>query len=408
MEDSLKPVSSKIIQVLEESNDDENLQESPKAEETKLKTSSDIVDVLKGDASATEVAECLQLLANPALSKLDIRLPGPATAQIITVLLSKTLPDFWDHFEEDHSYQQSKSDVVAILRSVPGLGGILARLRNLINEHKQTKATSGSSHQLRVLLQVLDLITGPFACSRDVWTQIASGAGNNPTQRTLVWKEYVSTIASGRLLSTVAEAENMLKQEGQNLNDTWMSDGSTFARWLGQNVVDMVRLYDTSDAASWTAAVQLCTKCLGFGWTGMNRLGDQAVKHQLTVPESFVAALLDGLALEDKRCLSKFRRLILALKTHEQRKLMHTVVSICSSRYLSHETDDGRKQSMESSPLLKGVIALLSELTSQDERLKQHLHDLVTEPQSLVAVSSSAMRRSIIAALQSDEGTLTY
>ena len=91
-----------------------------------------------------------------------------------------------------------------------------------------------------------------------------------------------------------------------------------------------------------------------------------------------------------------------------ERKLMHNIVSICSGRYFSHETDYSKKQSMGTSPLLGAVIALLSELSSQDERLRQHLHDLITEPQSLVAVSSSAIRRSIIAALQSDEGIFSY
>lgn len=270
MDDLLKPVSTKKIQVIEGTNDQDAIQEMPKAEETQPKSSSDILETLHEKPTVSQVAQCLNFLVSPHSDRQNVKLPSPTTSQIINVLATKTLVDFWELLDRDTSSHEIKANLLSIFRSVSGLGGILGRLKSLIKERRQNKSTVGVSYQLRILLRVLALTLEPLSCSETVWNDILSEPGHNEGRRALLWKEYVSSVGSGLLSSMVAQAEAAVKEDKEAFDATWLSNGPSFADWLGGNVVSMTKGPTSSEASTWTAISQLSSKCLSFGYIGMS------------------------------------------------------------------------------------------------------------------------------------------
>lgn len=105
--------------------------------------------------------------------------------------------------------------------------------------------------------------------------------------------------------------------------------------------------------------------------------------------------------------MPQLRRVILSLRTHEQRKLIQNIVVICTHRYLRDEVGIGdRKSLLETPPTVGGVIALLLQIAAVEERVLQHLEDFVTDFQSSSGVLSPMTRRAIVATLVNQDGML--
>ncbi|KAF2096650.1 hypothetical protein NA57DRAFT_42867 [Rhizodiscina lignyota] len=363
MDDILNPVSTKKIQIIEEVNDHDDIKEAPMAEGTQLDSSEDVLKTLNEQPSVADVSRCLEFLARSPSSRLQIKLPGPLSSQIIFVLVNRTLPDVWGTFDEDYSLSGPKEALISVFRSVPGLNAILGRLKSLINERKQAKAVSGSSDQIRILLGVLDLVLKPDSCSATIWSDICTYS-DDEIKRTLLWKEYISVVASGRLPSAIAEAEDLLKGDKEHYYGMWISKGSVFAEWLGLNIVSMMG-------------------------SSNHKSPDQGVFEAIT-----------QFLLEDHKGLPNLRRLILSLRAHEQRKFILNMILIITNRYLSTEpVGKDHETLLKTPPMLGGVISLLSEIIDEEEPLLQHLQDFLTDPQGLLNATSSMAKRAIIATL---------
>lgn len=214
---------------------------------------------LKSQPNYETLSSVLKFLRGPNIS---LVISEPVYASIAYELVSNTLPNYWttlkQHFKNTHAF-------ASILRNPTGIGHLLTRLRSLIADSQQKKAP-GTAHNvsdfIKDTLDVLDRVMDGDDAISSVWREIQKFSKND-IQRKLTWKEYLAQVASGRVMSIRAEAEDILKANGVECSAL---TGNDFATWLGRNFVHMSTGDDDGDHIS--ALVELLSKILGLGYAG--------------------------------------------------------------------------------------------------------------------------------------------
>ena len=89
-------------------------------------------------------------------------------------------------------------------------------------------------------------------------------------QNPLQWKSFVDLVASGRVLSAAAQANDALKTASSNVKDeAWIGNGKKYATWLGTGIAHLVKTRDeTRGVKEWQPMADLCGKSFFLGYTG--------------------------------------------------------------------------------------------------------------------------------------------
>lgn len=233
----------------------------------------DILNALKSKPDSELLTRVLRWLDPGAVKpdQFNTRIPSPKATQIIFLLVSETIPDYWVTWQraDNPILLSQKKLLLRCLCSVSGLGAVTARLRVLIDlkedARSNAKVTQGSkSKALKELLDVLEsLLKGKNFVSR-IWTDISSLIPI-PSQRTLLWRDFITTIAGGRVLSLAAEADNVVNQSSPDSRERcWIGDGSQYSSWLGQNLAYSL----TGHVQNFEALAQLFSRALKLGHIG--------------------------------------------------------------------------------------------------------------------------------------------
>jgi telomere length regulation protein len=216
------------------------------------------LDALKNQPDSNTLSSILKFLSRPKTSLLT---PEPVYASIAHQLVSDTLPNYWRVLEQRPSWAPDANVLPRILRNPTGIGHLITRLRSLITGSRQGNTSELIADVLGVLDRVFDTNTSYL-----VWRDIQA-FGKNDVQKKLMWKEYIVQVGSGRLVSVVAEAEDVLKGQTSDREASWIADGNRFADFLARNIVNMLQR-GGENAECLAAAVELCSKVLGLGYTG--------------------------------------------------------------------------------------------------------------------------------------------
>jgi telomere length regulation protein len=159
--------------------------------------------------------------------------------------------------------------LVRCLRNPCGIGNIVTRLRPLIADCRTKKAvgeTRDAASHIVDLLDVLERLLNGEKCLTQVWADIKA-FGKNAAQKKMMWKEIVAQVASGRIVSLAAEAEDVLKEKDVSRTASWLADGSGYAAWLGRNVANLSAVeFDESSAP---VVIEVYSKALTLGYTGV-------------------------------------------------------------------------------------------------------------------------------------------
>lgn len=210
-----------------------------------------------------ESVACL-LLFSVDKDGFSILVPSPKTAELCSVLVNETIPNFWRLLEP-----QDKEHLSKCLRSFSGIGALTARLGDLSAQVKRQRPhenTSGRKEHVDDCLEALEQIIHSDELCFFINTNITRLVSNEK-QRVLIWKEFVSLIASGKLVSVSARAKDTLKSAGIEKKSFWVTDGRSYGKWLGRNIALMSKKQD-EERTSLAALTQLCSKSLSLGYTG--------------------------------------------------------------------------------------------------------------------------------------------
>ena len=235
-----------------------------------------MIDLLKVNPDREQISAILAALDPFSKSKttkdFDLRIASPITAQILQLLVSTTIPNHWGSLDAKDSKGKDAKARAALLRclsSVAGLGSLVAQLRSLINAARASaQQAQGSSSQLRIrdLLAVLAALLEPkdflFRLSSDI-----SIIYDNKTRQQVTWRELVSLVAAGKILSTAAEALAIVDESKSVSSISWVGNGSQYAAWLGRNISHMAARLAPDNESDWASVALLTGRALSLGYT---------------------------------------------------------------------------------------------------------------------------------------------
>ncbi|ORY08854.1 telomere length regulation protein-domain-containing protein [Clohesyomyces aquaticus] len=304
--------------------------------------------------------------------------PGPLQAQVVDVLVTITVPDYWRTFKRAN---RNVLELVRCLRNPSGLGAIISRLRPLIDDCRKKKPvdqTRDPSAHIEDLLDVLENILDNDNISSQLSNDIRSHA-QNPIQSKLMWKEFVVQTTSGRILSVAAEAEDILKQRGISRQESWLANGNAYASWLGRTLAILMR-DKIGEAESVVAVTEMSGKALTLGYN------DRIVA-------SIVVFLVES---GPTKALDNF---LPKMKAHEQRQYLNATISFLAKQYFTSTIDDREGRPLQPSTAISGAAALLHKLIESNELLQDHVVSLLTNSALPALDDSLAARRVVLAAI---------
>ncbi|KAL1795097.1 hypothetical protein ACET3X_006913 [Alternaria dauci] len=381
MTDFLTAVSTKKVKTTEPLIQEVRSQDIE--EEAVSVTSTELaLGALKNQPSRKTVNNVLRYLTTEGFSLL---LPEPLNASIAHQLINDTIPNYWRTIKDSPEVSKLQD----ILRNPTGLGHLNTRLRSLIADSRQKKAPGDARNTAEHIADTLEILnavlTGDDTCHRVLRDVLAYG--KNSTQRKLIWKEYLAQVASGRLLSIAAEAEDILRKSDQTYQDAvWVAHGKEYAAWLGRNIAILLKRSLSSEEYL-TAVVELCSKALGLGYT-----------------DQIISSLLQ--ALTDSDSLERLPNFLSQMRTFEQRKYLNAIVAFVAKDYLSVENVGKDDATITASTTISSAAALFYTLIKDSDVLKEHLVSSLTRSTIPALDESLSARRSVLAALARDDETL--
>ncbi|KAL9120891.1 MAG: hypothetical protein Q9187_002558, partial [Circinaria calcarea] len=367
----------------------------------RLQTLEDATKALQSKPDIDFLAKILQWLfrTNTAGSTFSIKIPGPQAAQVINVLVNQTVPDYWDVLKNDNSAVSAKVRrlLLGCLTSLAGIGALITRLRSLITQRKHTREktsptlknkTSNDLQPILDMMDVLETILQKDNAIAGIWKDLHSLV-TKPVQPTLLWKELGSIIATGKLLSVVAEANDVVNSATLTVGDgSWLGNGHQYTLWLGRNISFMIGSDQGDSMGRTKEAAQLFSKALTLGYT------DQIVNVV------FIRPLIED-ANKGRAC----RPLLNSLAIHEQKTVLQSTLRILS------KIDTPSTQSMNGSSAtaditaktVRGMAALLVTVMGSQVQLREALADWLTSTSGGSIGVDDNTRRATTAVLAQDQ-----
>ena len=337
----------------------------------------DALDLLRSQPDLDDVLAVLGMLASNTYQPFNIHAPGPLQAQIINIILTTIIPDFWSVLRK-----QDVQSFAALLRNVAGLNAIVARLR-LLSPQTSTSRKQGSSQSIQSLLEVAGYVLAGDLVLELVHRNLC-GAVPDKVKREMAWKESVTLIGSGKIPANLAQAVDAVEdKESLNLVVGELSNGATYSAWLGRNIGELAECSSSvpKDSAETTApAAQVLAKALNIGY--YNQL---------------LAGLFGSFAermQEEPKQRDLIRSLLQSLPLHANRPFIEQLFRWLSTLHNSEaETSlsDPTKQIQE----VATIASLLAAVASADDALRQNMVTSITDP-ALSATQSLTLRRACV------------
>lgn len=217
------------------------------------------LEALKSQPDHDTVKNVVEFLTSDGFNLLA----DPLNASIAHQLVNDTIPNYWGLLKSSAQGEL----LIKALRSPIGIGHLITRLRSLVTDSRQKRTPDQNRSTLEHIQDVIDIFDRMLRndqASRLVLQDVL--VYGNSIQRKLMWREYLSQIASGRVLSLIAEAEDILKNKEIKRAASWTASGTAYAAWLGRNIVGLLEGGDDREEYV-TSVTELCSKALGLGYT---------------------------------------------------------------------------------------------------------------------------------------------
>ncbi|KAK4157865.1 telomere length regulation protein-domain-containing protein [Chaetomidium leptoderma] len=394
MDELLKPAS--MIRMAKKDAEPEFLRESivnkssngaeakPKLQHKPPASPEDALEILKHEPDYDSLNSVLLLLSRHATQDSTypaIKLPSPLSAQLVQVLVSEIVPNYWALLVED--VHQSKNSGLRLLlyclSTITGVNAILVRLRASIQEAKSEATAKAKrpdiSLNLGILLDLLCRVLQGDGWLLEAWRVATSGQDAARSRPRL--QEIAATFGGGRIISLAAEAEEIAKANGPNKesDSIWPADSLQYTLWLGRNIVELGLSDLTADEIKF--ASDLFAKALRLGRS-----------------ERLIKEVLSDLVLKPRANPKRFGILLGNLPQTEQRKVLYSVLKLFSGEHLDRL---GRCEFEESKPLISAVAGALDGILDTDENGRRHLVEWLTSSSGAGLGESVGIRRAVMA-----------
>ncbi|KIH88455.1 telomere length regulation protein [Sporothrix brasiliensis 5110] len=360
------------------------------------------LDILRNEPDYDSLVSVLQYLLS-GKSEVDVRQPTPMSAQVVQVLVTAIVPNYWPLLRaegtKDHKGQSALASLLACLRSVTGLSALVVRLRALLAEVKtKTKTAAGSvasatndqpgnpAWQLRILVDLLSELLAGDEVVCQVWT-VSTAASDDDAKRRPLAQEYLSIIGGGRIVSLAAESEMAVRSEfsAEKLPATWVANGREYSLWLAKGIMR----WAVKDADPEHKKVQgsLLAKALRLGY-----------------PDTVVSSLVSDLILINAGLdNSTLSHILDHLPTHEQKKILFGVLKYAAETFLSPSPDS----TVVDTATVAAVASLIKSVADSSTTLREQLISWLLTNAAVGLINGIGIRRAVVAVVAETPKSLT-
>ena len=343
---------------------------------TRFSDAKEVLHAIQNRPSLETLSASLKWLSKP--ENFRIKTPGPLSTEIIGSLVNDIVPHFWPILR-DKNHSKERKWLLYALTSVSGLGAVLARLKLVLGKHStlvggQKNYNVNDSTQI---LEVLDTLQEGDTFLTTIWADIHQFVQNS-TQRTILWKELVSILASGRLLSLVAEALHPLESERKLFS--WLGEGSVFTKWLGENINTLALNSKQHGVEALNSAALMLSKALSLGYR-----------------DDLVATAFHGMLHGDITKHEVELGLHNRLNSVDQTRALSGIIS-----QLNHKFTSSKK--ILHQQLVSGSSALIKDLCGGKSHLKEFLLNWLSCNSGGCVGIDLGLRRAVLAAISTFEG----
>lgn len=276
---SVKRGADEDIELLRESRSNDGNAKSKQQQHQKAPTTpKEALDVLRQEPDYDSLISVLNFLSRHETDGSPfIKLPGPLSAQLVQVLVSQIVPNYWALLVEDA--HQSKTSGMRLLlyclSSSTGMNAIMIALGSLVQDAKSETAAGTKRPDLSLNLGImLDLLCRVL--QGDGWLleayRLATAGQEPPAKVKPKVQAIVGQFGGGRIVSMAAEAEDILRKSpsSKSVENIWPASSLEYSQWLGRNIVKVVVSDQNPDAAKF--ASDLLAKALHLGHFGKTSL----------------------------------------------------------------------------------------------------------------------------------------
>ena len=256
-------------------NQNNTTEKQPKPAHKTPATPEDALEILKNEPDYDSLTSALGFLshhesASPAVP--NIKLPSPLSAQLVQVLVSEIVPNYWALLIEDVNQPKTSGLKLLLycLSSITGVNAILVRLKALTGEAKSEAAAKARRPDIALGLGILlDLLCRLL--QGDGWLleafRLATSGQDGPARARPRLQEVVATFGGGRIVSLAAEAEEIVNADASSklVGDIWPADSLQYTQWLGHNITKLASDPSNGEAKSTS---DLFAKALRLGHPG--------------------------------------------------------------------------------------------------------------------------------------------
>ncbi|KAI1333184.1 telomere length regulation protein-domain-containing protein [Xylariaceae sp. FL0255] len=358
------------------------------APEFEGKSPEEALEALKNQPNYDTLISVLKYLRPEAKNEslqFDVRAPGPLNAQIIHVLVTEIVPNYWTVLHESTTRTDVKV-LLACLRSLPGINASLAYLRALIREARSELKDLKNSHVALSLKAILDLLDSLLEDHGSIWRvwQSISPRGTNLMQLRPLRTEFITLLTSGRIISLSAEAEDICRQSGTETESRWIADSKLYVEWLARCLVDWSKSDPSEDG------LKLC-----------GEIGARAMR--LGHPDLFMKECFINLLLVDDAGKERFNNLIANFPPLEQRKALALILKLLSDFYLNSADD---REEREDYPTIWAAVNVIESMITKVDPQKSNLVTWLTSASGAGIGEPCGIRRAAVAALAGHKDSL--
>ena len=353
----------------------------------------DALVILTDSPTAAELSQVVFFLRTGSHDQ-DVK-----AVQAANVIVTEIIPDWWPSIKRDQDLDDLKASLLDYLCDITCLGRLVSRLKLLT---LQVKSASVADHvePLDVFVDVLREVLNAEDTISKLYSRcvLVSSAGG----RAAAWREIISLLASGRIISIVAEAEDLISRNAKGSKSSWISQGALYCRWLAHNIsAPLVDKHAKDDSViGLPELATLLGKALMLGYQGMHQRRS-FVMIVLTSKDELVASLLERLLPRKQANHQCLALLIGALPMYQQRTFLTATLIYLNSNQLS-SSRHAPELEYQSRPVIGDCAALIKLLVNDNQNLLDYVAELCTEIEKSILVRSSDLRRLVLVVLSDD------
>jgi telomere length regulation protein len=245
----------------------------------KASTPAEALEILKSEPDYGSLISTLQYLRMVS-SDFSIYSPSPLAAQLVHVLVSDIVPNYWNPLYESKKPNRKRAKskntpdlelVLSCLRSVTGLNALLLSVKQFLQLSKESKKAFGGpsiQDRLTILLQVLTELIYDDDTVEKISDTLWSSTAPQSKQKA-IWNELLSIVGSGKILGLAAEAEDVISQLDKKIPEKyWIAEGSAYSSWLARNITHWAKNLLEESKSGWKCCGELLCKAFRLGYSG--------------------------------------------------------------------------------------------------------------------------------------------